>query len=102
GSARASHSVVADSPGCYRSPRPPETRRRGRHGRTGAIALAIWHSGRCEASAYERPGMSRISERLTCATTGEAKTRADRLMSVAYPHDCEADGCAPWIPFVRP
>ena len=66
------------------------------------MALAIWHSGHCEASIYETTGPARISERVACSTTEEAMERADRLLKTTYPHDCDIHDCAPWTPFVRP
>jgi hypothetical protein len=65
------------------------------------LALAIWLNGRCEASVYEASGPLRVRERVACATTDDAKARADRLLRNAYPHDCDAEGCAPWAPFAR-
>jgi hypothetical protein len=26
-----------------------------------------------------------------------ARTRADRCVQEVYPHDCDAEGCAPWV-----
>jgi hypothetical protein len=69
--------------------------------RSLALALAIWHSGYCEASVYEAPGCFPLSERVRCDTAEEAMERADRLLKTAYPHDCDAKGCAAWTPFDR-
>jgi hypothetical protein len=75
--------------------------RRRHHGGGITLALAIWLHGRCEASVYESPGHCTVPERLACDTTDEAKVRADELLKRAYPHDCEAAGCDPWILFVE-
>ncbi len=72
---------------------------RRRHGGGQAIALAIWLEGRCQASVYEASVPFLAPERLACDTAGDAKARADGLVMSAYPHDCVAPECSPWVRF---
>jgi hypothetical protein len=83
--------MVADDIDCWQR----------RHCGGRALALAIWLNGCCEASVYEPVGPVRVPERLPCCTTQEARMCADDLLKRAYPHDCHAERCAPWIRFAQ-
>jgi hypothetical protein len=63
------------------------------------LADLRWLGNQYQIMVFRLPERVAVADLCCTEDTRLARVRADRLVTEHFPHDCDAAGCAPWLPY---
>jgi hypothetical protein len=65
------------------------------------LADLRWLGNQYRILVFRLPERVAVADACCTEDTRLARARADRLVHERFPHDCEAEGCAPWVQYTE-